>query len=402
MIYDSMVKVNKNFLYDVVVIGGGMSGMLTAIILSKIGLKIALVEKKKFSPPKEDIDCRAISIAPGSVEIMARYGIWEKLYHRAELINHIRVLDNYSSFFLDFENHNINNRPLGYIIEAYFILNGLYDLVLAEKNITIFDQASIVSIISSDKFAKILLDDECEINATLAIAADGKNSSTRQLLGITSVDYNYDQVAMVFACKHKRNHRNIAVEHFMPSGPFAILPLPGGYRSGIVWTERTKIAEEYLKMGKKDFQYFLNAKFTEYLGAVEVDSKIINYPLALKFSNDYFKGRFVLVGDSAHAIHPLAGQGLNLGIRDIGLLASLVEQNKELGLDLASPILLSEYQRARKVDNTLMILMTHGLDRLFSNNYTILKPIRKIGLSVVNKIDRLKLMLMEKAMGKTE
>ena len=390
---------NRKKEFDVIVIGAGISGMLAALYLSKINMKIVLIEKKKFTIVSDDNDGRAIAITPASALIMKKAGVWGELSKKAEPINHIRVLDNYSSFFLDFDNKYVGDKPLGYIVEAFHIFKTLQQQVSNDKNIEIYDNKNITSIENHANYSVVNFDDQSMVQAKLAIVADGRNSQIRAMLGITSCDYDYKQSAMVLACMHEKHHMNTAIEHFMPTGPFAILPLPGGYRSGIVWTEQTRVSSEYLKMDKNDFESYLNHKFTDYLGKVTLDSKIISYPLTLKFSNQYYKNRFVLIGDAAHAIHPLAGQGLNLGIRDIGLLVELILRNNNVGLDIADQLMLEEYQKIRKLDNSLMIITTHGLDRLFSNNYTLAKPIRKIGLSVVNRFTKLKKIFMHKAMG---
>jgi len=219
------------------------------------------------------------------------------------------------------------------------------------------------------------------------------------MANLKSHSYSYGQTAMVFNVSHKENHNNIAQEIFMPSGPFAILPLKDGYSSAIVWTEKSELAEIYLKMSKKEFQLHLSEKFMEYFGKSEVISEVFAYPLSVKFSNEYFKGRLCLLGDSAHSMHPIAGQGFNQTIRDINSLADLLKYHFNLGLDLGSKMLLEDYQTERRFDNHAMIAITDVLNKLFSNNILPLSVTRKLGLAAVNKLPGLQKFFMKYAMG---
>jgi len=393
--------VNKKNNFDIIVIGGGLSGMSAAIALAKSGLNIALIEKKKLDSIQVGRDIRALSISPGSVDILSRMGVWEYLEPLAGRINHIRVLDNYSPFFLDFENNKRSGESIGYIIEAFILQRRLIDLIKENKRIQLFDECEVIACETiGSSIVQVKLSSGQIICANMGVVADGKYSKTRDLLGIKSYDYDYKQTAIVAVVSHQKPHMNTAIEHFMPTGPFAILPLKDNNKAGIVWTEKNEIAKEYLSMNGCDFEFFLNKKFTDYLGKVKLEEKPLSYPLTLKFSTKYHQDRFVLLGDAAHAIHPLAGQGFNLGIRDIDLLDNLVSRNFSLGLDIADPILLSQYQRMRLLDNSLMMVTTHTLDTLFSNDYTLLKPIRKVGLSIVNKMQKVKTYLMMQTMEK--
>ena len=390
---------NKKSNFDIIVVGGGISGLTCSLAFKRAGLSVALIEKKKLAPIAKD-DIRSLAIAPSSADFLRSIDVWQAIEAEAGQIQNIRVLDNYSPFFLDFVGVKAIDEPIGYIIEAFKVQNHLIEEVLKSQKITIFDSCEIISYEYEEKTVTVKLSSEINLEASLIIAADGKFSKMRELLGIKSYVYDYQQVVMVAFCQHQKNHRNWAIEHFMPSGPFAILPLKDQKCSGIVWTERPELAAEYCKMSEKNFEYFLNQKFTDYLGKVKLKGKIKSYPLSLNFSTKYYSGRFVLIGDAAHTIHPLAGQGLNLGIRDIKLLVELVSRNFSLGLSIADETILEEYQRTRLLDNSLMLMITHGLDTLFSNDYTLLKPVRKLGLSFVNKMKGLKSFFMTKAMGK--
>jgi 2-octaprenyl-6-methoxyphenol hydroxylase len=394
------LQVNRKSIFDVIIIGGGISGLLCAIALKQSGLSIALVEKRCLSSIG-NADIRSLAIAPSSVEFLMALGIWQHIEHEAGMIKNIRVLDNHSPFFLDFGDKTLHQTHLGYIIEGFKLHQCLVKHVCDDHHIHIIDNDEVVDCANTQSGdAKIHLASGEILHASLVIAADGKFSKIRDILQIKSYDYDYKQTVMVALCKHQKDHHNWAIEHFMPSGPFAILPLADRKKSGIVWTEKHNLAKLYCAMPRKEFDYFLNQKFTDYLGKVTLEGDVRSYPLSLKFATQYYSGKFVLIGDAAHAIHPLAGQGLNLSLRDIKLLVDLVSRNYDLGLDIGDALLLSEYQRTRLLDNSLMLLMTHGLDTLFSNDYTLLKPIRKLGLSFVNNLSGIKNFLMLKAMGK--
>lgn len=392
---------NRKSIFDVIIIGGGVSGLISALACDKIGIKVALVEKKELKAIDNN-DIRSLAIAPSSADFLAGLGVWQKIADRVGKIKNIRVLDNYSPFFLDFgERESPTAEVIGYIIEGYKLHKQLIEDVGASPTIEVFDGDEIISYEDlSTEITQIKLASGRVLSSRLVIGADGKFSKVRELLGIKSYDFDYKQTVMVAFCQHKKKHKNWAIEHFMPSGPFAILPLADPHKSGIVWTEKPELVALYCKMKKDEFNYFLNQKFTDYLGNVKLEGEVRSYPLSLKFSKQYYSGRFVLVGDAVHTIHPLAGQGLNLGIRDIRLLMELIARNFSVGLDIGSQVLLAEYQRTRLLDNSLMLLATHGLDTLFSNDYTLLKPIRKLGLSLVNRMDKLKKLFMVKAMGK--
>ncbi len=229
-------------------------------------------------------------------------------------------------------------------------------------------------------------------------ACDGRNSPLRRAAGIRTIEWNYPQVSIVCTVSHEAPHRGVAVEHFLPAGPFAILPMTG-HRSSIVWTERADLAPRLMALDDAGFTRELARRFGDFLGALEVVGPRWSYPLSLMHAERYSAPRLALVGDAAHVIHPIAGQGLNLGIRDIAALAELVVDARRLGLDIANPDALERYERWRRFDNVMLAAVTDGLNRLFSNALPPVKLARDLGLAAVDRLPPLKRFLMRHAMG---
>jgi 2-octaprenyl-6-methoxyphenol hydroxylase len=236
------------------------------------------------------------------------------------------------------------------------------------------------------------------VRAALVAAADGKRSPLRRAAGVRTVEWRYPQTSIVCTVRHAEPHRGVAVEHFLPGGPFAILPMTGN-RSSIVWTEAAALAPKLLALNGAEFAAQLGRRFGDFLGAVEPVGPRWSYPLELIHAQSYVAERLALVGEAAHVIHPIAGQGLNLGIRDVAVLAELLIDRRRLGLDVGAPELLSDYERRRRVDNLTLAAVTDALNRLFSNANHPLKLVRDLGLAAVNVVPPLKRVLMRHAMG---
>ncbi|HKS89068.1 MAG TPA: FAD-dependent monooxygenase, partial [Stellaceae bacterium] len=232
----------------------------------------------------------------------------------------------------------------------------------------------------------------------LIAAADGRDSPLRHMAGIGAVEWRYPQIGIVATVAHERPHAGIAVEHFLPAGPFAILPMTGN-RSSIVWTEHADFAPHLLALPDREFAAELAARFGDFLGAIEPVGPRWSYPLALMQAERYRAPRLALIGEAAHVIHPIAGQGLNIGIRDVAALAELVIDQRRRGLDIGDDGVLDAYQRWRRADAILLAAVTDGLNRLFSNEIPPVRLARDVGLAIVNRLPPLKRVLMRHAMG---
>ena len=381
---------------NTLIIGANLTGLCVSIALSSLGCRSILIDKKDLKSPLGK-DCRAIAISYGSKQILEKLGIWQKLAPYAGPIDQIRVTDGHSPLFLHFD----NNETLGYLIESHDIQNVMYNCAINDPNITIYDNSAYELLENNYDNVKIKLNNQI-ITSHLLIAADGKFSALRKLSNIKHSYHNYGQKAIVCKVQHQKEHHHIAQEIFLPHGPFAILPLKDPHQSGIVWTEKPEIADSLITMSKEKFEHFLMEKFTNYLGKLELVSEISSYPLEMILAEKYYHNRIMLIGDAAHSIHPISGQGFNLAIRDILSLTELYIRYKNLGLEMGCYQSLNEYEALRMNDNNAMALITYSLNKLFSNNIASVSILRKLGLAAVNKMPSLQKFFMEYAMAKKD
>ncbi|MFC6855260.1 UbiH/UbiF/VisC/COQ6 family ubiquinone biosynthesis hydroxylase [Marivibrio halodurans] len=413
---------------EVVFAGGGMVGLTLAVALARAGLSVAVVDRET---PAEvaalDYDGRASAIALGSKRVFDGIGLWPRIAAEASPIHDIRVADGHplrgvSPLFLHYDHRAVGDEPFGWILENRVIRQGLHALaeeVAAETGrLRLIAPASVERIerpgerfdaAQSDAgpanagranagLASAHLNDGRRIDANLAIAADGKFSRQREAAGIRVTGWRYDQVSIVCTVRHARDHRGTAVELFLPGGPFAMLPMTGN-RSNVVWSERADLAERYLAMDEADFMAELSRRFGDWLGDIELVGPRFSYPLSLGHAERYVAHRFALIGDAAHAIHPIAGQGLNMGLRDVAAMAEVLVDARRLGLDIGALDVLAGYERWRRFDNVLLAAVTDGLTRLFSNDSAPLRAARDLGLAAVNRTPPAKRFLMRHAMG---
>jgi len=386
---------------EIAIIGGGMVGISQAVALAHKGFDVVVIDRED---PKtilsQNFDGRVSAVAWKSVELLKRTGVWEFIEPHSQAINDIRVSDNNSLLFTHFDSEEIGDK-FGYIVENRHIRAGLYKRAKQLKNLNMLAPCEVKEINFAERIIEI---NKGQIEYQLLIAADGKFSKTRAAAGIKTTERNYQQTGIVCTIEHELPHHGLAHEKFLPAGPFAVLPMKSnsqGNRSSLVWTEPTEIAHIYMKMSDAEFLAEIE-KRCDYLGKV----KLVNvgaknrwsYPLSMSHANSYIAENFALIGDAAHSIHPIAGQGVNLGFRDVVELTRLLVEKRQLGLQLSSA--LAEYEKLRKLDNGFMIFATDALNRLFSNNIIPLRIARDLGLGVVNQIPQLKKLFMKYASGK--
>jgi 2-octaprenyl-6-methoxyphenol hydroxylase len=264
--------------------------------------------------------------------------------------------------------------------------------------VTIIDKTECLAIDSDDKCSRVTLSSSKTITSTLTVVADGKQSKGRELLNLSTENKAYDQVCFVMNIKHSLPHQNYAYEIFYRNGPFALLPLANQNESGVVWADKPA-TKNIVNANLELFEEVLQSKCRDVCGDIKINSSINVFPLSLSFMTEYFKGRNVFIGDSLHFIHPIAGQGYNLSIRDINALVDLLVEYRSLGLDIGSRILLEVFTSQRKHDNMLMIRITDALNNIFVNDLGVVSLVRKLGLSTVDNIDVLKKIMMQYAMG---
>jgi 2-octaprenyl-6-methoxyphenol hydroxylase len=390
----------KKTIDDIVIVGGGPSGLATAACLGAAGFSTVCLER---APPKAaaksaSSDGRTTALSYASVQILKIAGVWARLEKQACPILDIRVADGASTAFLDFDHRDIGKGPFGWIVE-----NGLFHKALRVrlrelKNVRLITGAVMEKITVDDSAAHVVLADGRIFSARLAIGADGRNSQCRAQAGIETYGWDYGQTSIVCAIAHDKPHRNVAVEHFLPGGPLATLPMLGR-KSSIVWTEKKAAAAHLIKMNDADFTAALEEKVRDWLGSIRLAGPRVAYPLSLRHARSYTAARLALVGDAAHGIHPIAGQGFNLGMGDIGALLDELIRAAHLGLDVGNREILRRYERRRKFANGNMVLMTDTLDRLFSNTIPPIAAVRRFGLGAVQKLAPLRRFFMREAMG---
>jgi len=384
--------------FDVVVVGGGMVGLSLALGLARAGVPVALIERARLSDmAAARFDGRGSAVAAGSQRILDGLGLWEGVADHAEPILEIRVADGMSPLFLHYDHAEISDGPLGWIVENAVTRRAL--AAAAEKSsLQVFDGTELADCHFGEDAAMLDLADGQTVTARLVVAADGRDSPLRAAAGIEAVRWNYPQTGIVCAVHHEVPHRGIAQEHFLPAGPFAILPMTEN-RSSIVWTERHDLAPDILALDDEAFTSELRQRFGNFLGRVDVGPMRWSYPLSVVHSKRYIAPRLALAGDAAHAIHPIAGQGFNIGLRDVAALAEVIMDTLRLGLDPGAITALERYERWRKPDNMMMIGVTDALNRLFSNDIPPLRIARDIGLAAVDNAAPLKKVFMRHAMG---
>ena len=379
-----------------------MVGLPLAIALARGGLKVVVADPL----PRADalataFDGRVSALAYASVRMFRALGIWERLSPLAQPIHDILVTDARiggapSPFSLHFDHHELGT-PLGFIAENRFIREALFAAADRVDNLTI-EPAALTGLEPGAQCITAALSNGQRISAHLAVAADGRDSPLRQVQGIGVVSWSYPQQGIVATVHHERPHNGVAYEHFLPSGPFAILPLTGN-RSSLVWTERNDIARRMMTLDHAAFDAEIARRFGSHLGATHSEELRWSYPLRFHLARSYVRTRFALAGDAAHGIHPIAGQGLNLGLKDAAALAEVVLEAAGLGLDIGGLAVLSRYERWRRFDSFAMAASTDALNRLFSNDVAPLRFVRDVGMGIVDQIGPLRRFFMRHAGG---
>lgn len=390
--------------YDVIFAGGGMVGLTLAIALSEQGLRCAVVDKENPAALQTvGYDGRASAIALGSARVLQAIGVWDKLDGEVSPIWDIRVVDGHpmrgvSPLFLHYDHDDVGEDPFGWIIENRMVRRALARRAAEIDTLDLIAPVSIERIDRDARCARAVLSDGRRLVAPLAIAADGKFSRQREAAGIRTSGWRYRQTSIVCTVRHELPHNGVAVELFLPGGPFAMLPMTDD-RCNIVWSEDIAVAEQLLALDETAFLEELRGRFGDWLGVVELAGPRFSHPLSLSQAERYTDERLALVGDAAHAIHPIAGQGLNMGLRDTAAMAEVLVEAARVGLDFGSQPVLDRYERWRRFDNVLLAAVTDGLTRLFSNDIPPVRLARDIGLAAVNRLPPAKHFLMRHAMG---
>jgi 2-octaprenyl-6-methoxyphenol hydroxylase len=389
---------------DVIILGGGLVGATLALALDAHGLTSIVIDPADpavmLAP---GFDGRASAIASASGRMLDAIGIGAVLAGHGCAIRHIRVSDGLEPGKLDFR-PDAGDGALGTMYENKRLRTALFEAASAASHVDLRMQTRAVDVVRGSAGVTATLDSGATVTAPLLIAAEGRNSPTREAAGITVARWQYDHAAIVGAFHHEYPHEDIAYEIFYPSGPFALLPLPDdeiGHRSAIVWSVNGEDGPAMMKLGDRAFLAEASKRMGGFLGELTAPSPRASYPLGFHHAARVTAERLVLVGDAAHGIHPIAGQGLNLGLRDVATLAEVLVEGKRLGLDLGDPALLDRYQRWRGLDTFMVAAATDTLTRLFGIPGKTASAVRRFGIGAVDKLPPLKNRFMAEARGET-
>jgi 2-octaprenyl-6-methoxyphenol hydroxylase len=389
---------------DIVVAGAGYVGLATAVAIADAapGLKVLVVDAAPAGVWQKDE--RASAIAAAAVRMLTQLGLWADLVPQAQPINEMIVTDSRTSdvvrpVFLTFGGEAQPGEPFAHMVPNV-ALNGALRARAAALGVEIRASSGVTGIAENPTSITVNLAGGASVEARLLIACDGVKSAIRAMAGIPVVHKDYGQSGIVCTVAHERPHGGRAEEHFLPSGPFAILPLTGN-RSSLVWTEPTREAERLVAGDTMMFEIELEQRFGHKLGTIRVEGGKRAFPLGLTLARSFVKPRIALAGDAAHGIHPIAGQGLNLGFKDAAALAEVIVDAARLGLDIGALDVLEAYQRWRRFDTVQMGVTTDVLNRLFSNDNPLLRAARSFGLSLVDRAPPLKDFFIGQAAGMT-
>ncbi len=395
---------------DIAIAGGGQVGLALALALRRSAPDLAVTLVDATDPKARSRAGRASTIAAGGRHVLERLGVWGEIAGEAQpvtsmIVTDSRTRDAVRPVFLTFDTARADDSGAS----AHLVADGVVVAALAsaatDAGVEIVAPDAVDDFTVADGGVSVTTRGGRTISAKLLVAADGARSRLRALAGIDTVGWSYGQSGIVATVGHAKPHGGRAEEHFLPGGPFAILPLKpddnGGNRSSLVWTEPTDVAERLVATDATTFQVELERRFGHRLGPIRVLDTPRAFPLGLLVARDFVKQRFALVGDAAHAIHPIAGQGLNLGYRDAAALAETIVEAHRLGLDIGAKSTLVRYERWRRFDTVEMALATDGLNRLFSNDNPLVRVARDVGLALVDRLPAAKRLFVGEAAGDT-
>lgn len=396
---------NMTYDSDILVVGGGLNGPALALALAGSGHSVTVVDTL---PPKirknAVFDGRSYALALASMRLLRAIGIWDMVSEHAEPMLEINVTDGRagegpSPCFLHFDHAEIEEGPMGYMLEDRYLRRAFLDTMAQNPAITQITD-TVIAQNTDPQGAHLTLSSGKSLRGRMIIGSDGRKSGTGARAKIKRTGWDYGQTALVCAIDHALPHNGVAHQFFMPPGPLAILPLPGN-RSSIVWSETHANAAAIHALSDDDYMDVLRPRFGDFLGDIALAGKRFTYPLGLTIANDFVGERLALIGDAAHGMHPIAGQGLNAGLRDVAALAQVITNAGMRGEDFASPLVLDRYQQWRRFDTASLAMATDLTNKLFSNDNPLLRLGRDLGMGMINKIPALRRNFIREAAGLT-
>jgi len=391
---------------DILIVGGGLNGPALALAAAQAGLSSTVIDALP-EPIRADagFDGRAYALALASVRLLRNLGLWERVAESAQPMLEIKVSDGRagegpSPFFLHFDHAEIEEGPMGHMLEDRFLRRALLEAMAGEPLIKQVSNDTVTAQEVSTTGVSVTLASGKALSGRLLIGADGRSSGTAARAGIRRTGWGYGQTALVAAIAHDLPHHGIAHQFFMPPGPLAILPLPGNV-SSIVWSETDTTAARFAALPDAEFMEVLRPRFGDFLGGITLRGTRYTYPLSLTVANSFVADRLALIGDAAHGMHPIAGQGLNAGLRDVAALAQVMAEASRRGEDIAAADVLARYQQWRRFDTATLAMATDLTNRIFSNDNPILRAARDLGMGALGQMPGLRCGFIREAAGLT-
>ena len=391
---------------DIIIVGGGLNGSLMAIAAANIGFSTIVLDSKDNEASAENrFDGRSYALALSSVRLLKNLDIFEDIIDKSQPILDIKILDGKlvqgpSQFSLHFDNNEIHDGPMGQMVEDRFIREALLTKINKNDQIDYKFKSKVIEHKKQSGYISVTLDNGKKLNTKLLVGADGRNSELANRADIKKSGWKYNQSALVCAIEHEADHNGVAWQYFMPSGPLAVLPMTGK-RSCIVWTEQNANAKAINLFDETRYTKILAARLGNFLGKFKIIGDRHTYPLELSIADRFIDERLALIGDAAHSVHPIAGQGLNAGFKDIAVLAHIMQDAHHRGEDLGSLGVLKRYEEWRRFDSAQLAYSTDLFNKLFSNENEALRLARNIGLKLLDSIPVAKRNIIKEAAGIT-
>ena len=391
---------------DIIIVGGGLNGSLMAIASANIGFSIIVLDSKDNDASVENrFDGRSYALALSSVRLLKNLNIFKDIIDKSQPILAIKILDGKlvqgpSQFSLHFDNNEIHDGPMGQMVEDRFIRKALFTKINKNEQIDYKFNSKVTEHKKQSGYISVTLDNGEKLNTKLLVGADGRNSELANRAEIKKSGWKYNQSALVCAIEHEADHNGVAWQYFMPSGPLAVLPMTGK-RSCIVWTEQNANAKAINLFDETRYTKILAARLGNFLGKFKIIGDRHSYPLELSIADQFIDERLALIGDAAHSVHPIAGQGLNAGFKDIAALAHIIQDARNRGEDLGSLGVLKRYEEWRRFDSAQLAYSTDLFNKLFSNENEALRLARNIGLKLLDSIPVAKRNIIKEAAGIT-
>lgn len=391
---------------DLIIVGGGLNGPALAIAAACAGFTVTIIDSLPQAARKtRDFDGRSYALALASKRLLQGIGVWPSVASEAQPMLEIKVTDGRAGegaapWMMHFDHAEIEEGPMGFMVEDRHLRLAFLDAMDGHKGITQIDGDTVVAQSVGGSRVTVTLASGKTVSGQLLVGSDGRSSGTARRAGIKRIGWGYDQTAIVCAVDHEKPHGGIAHQFFMPNGPLAILPLTGN-RSSIVWSETTARAAEIMALDDAGFLDALRPAFGSFLGEIGLQGARFTYPLGLTLAQSFIADRTALIGDAAHGLHPIAGQGLNAGLRDVAAVVDVLTEARGRGEDIAGRVALARYQQWRRFDTTSLALATDAFNRLFSNDNPILRAARDLGMGLLNGAAPLRRGFIREAAGLT-